>query len=139
MQLCPCHSQLPYEECCGKFHRGSLPKSALELMRSRYSAYALGLVNYIIETTHVDNPHYRRDLSAWKKELAMFCKQTRFENLEILYTQEEGNFAVVSFKATLKQALQDVSFTEISSFKREGKKWFYLNKDDKKKFKSASS
>ena len=77
MQLCPCHSQLPYEECCGKFHRGALPKNALELMRSRYSAYALGLVNYIIETTHTENPHYRRDFSSWKKELKVFCKQTR--------------------------------------------------------------
>lgn len=135
MQPCPCHSHLPYKKCCERFHLGVFPEHAIDLMRSRYSAYALSLVNYIIATTHRDSPHYHHNRSLWKKEILAFCKQTLFENLEILYAEEEGNFAIVCFTATLKSGTNDMSFTEKSSFKKEGKKWFYLKgESDTKKF-----
>ncbi|MBJ7449651.1 MAG: hypothetical protein JHC93_04750, partial [Parachlamydiales bacterium] len=52
MKTCPCHSSLDYEKCCKPFHDGIPAPTALALMRSRYSAYALHLIEYIIATTH---------------------------------------------------------------------------------------
>lgn len=36
---CPCCSGFNYGKCCHVFHKGLTPKSALDLMRSRYTAY----------------------------------------------------------------------------------------------------
>jgi SEC-C motif domain protein len=129
MHNCPCHSLLPYETCCKKFHQGSLPENALQLMRSRYAAYSLGLINYIMHTTHKDNPTYESNPSLWKKTLKNFYKNTRFENLEILHFEEKGSLAFVTFIATLKQDSQDITFTEKSTFKKEERAWLYLEGD----------
>ena len=47
---CPCCSGKS-AICCQKYHKGLTPENALVLMRSRYSAYALGVGDYLIETT----------------------------------------------------------------------------------------
>ncbi|HVX54620.1 YchJ family protein, partial [Nocardioides sp.] len=50
---CPCGSGLAYDACCGPLHRGARQAgSALELMRSRYAAYALGKADYVFRTWH---------------------------------------------------------------------------------------
>lgn len=49
---CPCSPQLPLSACCGRYHQGEKAPTALILMRSRYSAFALGLTSYIRDTTH---------------------------------------------------------------------------------------
>ena len=43
MTPCPCTSTLPYANCCAPFHQGQAAPSARQLMRSRYSAFVLGL------------------------------------------------------------------------------------------------
>ena len=51
--ICPCDTGRPYETCCGPLHEGRRPAAtAVALMRSRYSAYALGLRDYLLETWH---------------------------------------------------------------------------------------
>jgi SEC-C motif-containing protein len=126
MKTCFCHSKFPYNSCCKKFHQGTLPENALQLMRYRYCAYALDLVNYIIHTTHKNNPSYKQDYPAWKKELKNFYKNTKFENLEILHFEEKERLAFVSFIATLKEGSHDLTFTEKSTFKKEENMWLYL-------------
>ena len=50
--LCPCQSGLVYEACCQPFHlQQVLPDTAEKLMRSRYSAYTLVNIPYIVQTT----------------------------------------------------------------------------------------
>ena len=50
---CPCGSGLAYDACCGPLHRGARQAaSAVELMRSRYAAYALGEADYVFRTWH---------------------------------------------------------------------------------------
>ncbi|BDZ46868.1 hypothetical protein GCM10025866_27770 [Naasia aerilata] len=51
---CPCGSRLPYIECCGPVHAGAPAGTALALMRSRYSAFALGLGEHLLRTWHPD-------------------------------------------------------------------------------------
>lgn len=123
--LCPCGSEILYGNCCGRFHKGELPGNALELMRSRYSAYALNLGNYIIATTHPENPHYQTDLSAWKKTLQQFSKQTLFDKLTILEFIDGESEAFVTFRATMRQNRRDASFTEKSRFLKVHGRWLY--------------
>jgi SEC-C motif-containing protein len=128
--LCPCHSGKKYVECCKPYHEGLLPENALVLMRSRYSAYALNLAEYIIATTHPQNPFYTRDLETWKKDIANFSQGTQFENLEILDIHLGDTESWVTFKAILKQGKIDASFAEKSHFIKVQAKWLY--RDGKK-------
>lgn len=125
MKYCPCHSGKPYALCCEPYHKGLLPKKAVTLMRSRYSAYALGLPDYIISTTHPANPQAVKDLAAWKKQILDFSSHTQFQGLDILEDEEKPPIAFVTFKATLLQDNQDASFTETSEFEIWDGKWTY--------------
>ena len=50
---CPCGSGSPYDACCGPLHRGaSAATSPEQLMRSRFSAYAVGDTDYVFRTWH---------------------------------------------------------------------------------------
>jgi uncharacterized protein YchJ len=120
--LCPCGSQKEYDRCCKPFHQGNLPDNALKLMRSRYSAYALCLPDYIISTTHPQNCQFNSSY----QDIEHFCLHTEFKNLEILDFQEKDDFATVTFTAHLFQNKKDVSFTERSEFEKINGKWFYL-------------
>jgi SEC-C motif-containing protein len=118
--LCPCHSNKLHTACCKPFHAGeALPKNALELMRSRYSAYALELVQYIIDTTYLAKPPLK------PRDILAFCKQTQFLGLEILEFVDGKETASVTFRAILAQGLQDVSFREKSLFVKVNDRWLY--------------
>ncbi len=50
---CPCGSTASYDSCCGALHRGARQaETAVELMRSRYSAFVLGEVDHLFRTWH---------------------------------------------------------------------------------------
>jgi SEC-C motif-containing protein len=50
---CPCGSGEAYDDCCGPIVRNERPAdTAEELMRSRYSAYALGDVDHVFRSWH---------------------------------------------------------------------------------------
>ena len=123
--LCPCHSGKPYAECCQPFHQGVKPEIALQLMRSRYAAYALQLADYIMATTHPENPSYSENRKVWAKQIGHFCQQTLFEGLEIMEWKEGEQEAFVTFKAILKQGGQEASFTEKSRFLKVKGRWLY--------------
>ncbi len=54
-KLCPCDSALNYAVCCGRYHKGNLKAPTAEaLMRSRYTAYAMGNAQYLFKTWHQD-------------------------------------------------------------------------------------
>lgn len=122
---CNCGSGIKYEDCCGKYHRGELPETALQLMRSRYCAYARNLPEYIMETTHHENRSYQTDKAAWKKSLQKFSRATLFDQLTILDFTDGEDEAYVTFKAHLRKGLQDVSFTEKSKFLKVNGRWLY--------------
>jgi SEC-C motif domain protein len=124
---CPCDSKKPYTKCCRPFHQGQLPAAAVNLMRSRYSAYALGLADYIIDTTHKENIGYNEDLKAWKQDLEIYCRATKFDGLKIVDAQgdEAATTATVSFIAYLRQGEADASFSEKSNFTKVDGRWLY--------------
>ncbi|MEO3885116.1 YchJ family metal-binding protein [Nonomuraea sp. B5E05] len=50
---CPCGLPTPYQDCCGRFHRGeAVAATAEQLMRSRFSAFATGGEAYLLRTWH---------------------------------------------------------------------------------------
>lgn len=125
MKTCPCGSGQPYGACCGRYHAGALPETAEALMRSRYSAYALRLPEYIIETTHPENPDYNPDHGAWKKKILDFSTRTQFIRLEVLSAEE--NF--VTFNAYLVQENKPFILHEKSRFKKQNGRWLYLSRE----------
>jgi len=125
MKSCPCHSQKPYQECCKRYHEGIPAENALLLMRSRYAAYALGLAEYIMHTTHPKNPVFNPQFELWKKEILTFSRSTAFTGLKILEFIDGPQIAFVTFTASLKEGNKDLSFTEKSEFEKIGNQWFY--------------
>ncbi|MDY0051438.1 MAG: YchJ family metal-binding protein [Aliarcobacter sp.] len=128
---CPCGSLQKYKKCCKVFHdKIKLPKTALELMKSRFSAFAVQNTDYIIFTTHKDNSDFTSNIESWTEDILSFSQNTNFEKLEILdFSKEQINNieSYVTFKATLKQKEEDISFVEKSRFLKENEKWLYVD------------
>ncbi|MGQ4275722.1 YchJ family protein [Pseudidiomarina sp. E22-M8] len=117
---CPCGGGL-YRKCCGRFHPQSaggaaLPGSPEQLMRSRYSAFALGLNDYLISTWHASTRPQQLDLADNPKWL----------QLEIISSNQQGAQGQVHFRAYF-QLDNDVGMhDESSDFVKENGRWFYL-------------
>jgi len=124
---CPCGSNLKYKKCCQVFHKGKLPSNALELMKSRYSAYVVKDVKYIINTTDVNNPDYTLNTQIWAEDIEEFCKNSDFRALEILDFIKYENISYVKFYVNLYINEKDNSFTEKSKFVKVDNKWLYVN------------
>lgn len=96
-------------------------------MRSRYAAYALGNVDYLVQTLHPAKrtPHTRRSLEQSLPGL-------QWTGLTILAT--EGGTAIessgiVEFEATYRTPAGTGTLHERSRFVREGGPWFYVDGD----------
>ena len=94
-------------------------------MRSRYSAYALKEADYIMDTTHPDNPDYSDNRPLWHISILNFCQTTQFTGLDILDFIEGDLISTVTFVAHLMQNGQDASFEEKSQFIKINGKWLY--------------
>jgi SEC-C motif-containing protein len=83
---CPCGGGV-YRSCCGLLHRGEQrAETAEQLMRSRYSAFARGEVDYLLAT------HHEPDVPAQQRRRAMVrsCRQTRWLGLTVLAVRAGG-------------------------------------------------
>ena len=109
---CPCGSGKKYKKCCQIYHKGSYPKDCLTLMKSRYSAFAVGDIKYIIKTSTNQTDY---------DDLKSFSDSCEFKKLEILDYDED----TVTFKATIFCDGVDSSFTEKSKFIKVDGKWKY--------------
>ncbi len=124
--LCVCGSGESYAKCCGPYHRGeAIPETARELMRSRYSAYARGLVDYIVETTDPEGDAWQEPVVQWREEIAEFGRNMVFLGVEIVGGESDGDRATVTFLAKLERRGRDVSFEEKSQFVRRDGRWLY--------------
>ncbi|WP_243383190.1 YchJ family protein [Geothrix alkalitolerans] len=123
---CPCTSKKPYDRCCGPFHAGTAaPETAEALMRSRFSAYALGKVDYLIAT----RPEAKRDEEN-RDELLQYCKSVSCVGLKII-SREKGakgdDTGVVTFHASLQANGRRTLHIETSTFARENGRWVYVD------------
>ena len=111
--LCPCQSNQPYADCCQPFHTDERqPETAEQLMRSRYAAYALQQVDYIIRTTvPAQQPQLNRN------ELAQWAHETRISK----------HHAQVSFTAQLAQHGEAHVHHEQSFFVQINGAWYFID------------
>src|SRR5687767_14362836 len=100
--VCPCGSQRPYAECCAPYHRGERePPNAEALMRSRYSAFAVGEADYLLRTLHPDHDDRARADADLREELRRSARTHKYMGLTILDTAppDEQGIARVLFCA----------------------------------------
>jgi len=119
---CVCGSNKGFEKCCGRFLcGGQQPKTPEQLMRSRYSAYALGdHGDYLLRTWF---PATARGLN----EEALSRRSCDWTRLEILAKSQDGDRGLVEFNAWFRQGGgEEKLLHEKSVFQRMGGRWFYV-------------
>jgi SEC-C motif-containing protein len=125
---CPCHSGRRYAECCEHRHDGTQPAETPEaLMRSRFSAFALGLGEYLVETLAANHPDRAAPRDVLARELSRARDTQRFLGLRIIHAATAGNRGEVLFHARIFERGENRSFAELSTFTREDGRWRYAS------------
>ncbi|MEM8661934.1 MAG: YchJ family metal-binding protein [Pseudomonadota bacterium] len=122
IDYCHCGSRKPYLACCGRFLDGGEQASTPEqLMRSRYTAYALGgHGDYLLRTWF---PATARGLSAE----ALSRRDKQWLGLKVLEASQDGDQGYVEFEARFKDAAGKAqTLHEKSVFQRLGGRWLYI-------------
>ncbi|MGB7086983.1 MAG: YchJ family metal-binding protein [Phormidesmis sp.] len=133
---CPCKSGQFFSACCEPYlHREAAAPTAEALMRSRYSAFCKGNIDYLIATHH---PDYR-DANA-RGSLRQSANHTQWMNLLIVRTQKgrtTDKTGTVEFVAAYRpkpllaigQPQPAAQLHERSQFVREAQQWYYTAGD----------
>jgi len=127
-RLCPCTSKLTYDKCCEPYLTGKkLPDSPEKLMRSRFTAYALGRADYLVNTTCEEE---RAKLDP--EELSRYCRAVKCISMRVLKTELGGpqdETGTVLFHASLQINGKRMLHRELSRFIRENGRWTYVDGD----------
>ena len=115
---CPCGTGLTYSECCGRLHAGAAAPTADALMRSRFSAFALGDVGYLLDTWHAST-------RPAVLELDDAVRWLRLDILDRVDGRLLDSSGVVEFEAFYRGGSQ----RECSRFVREGGRWYYVGEE----------
>lgn len=116
---CYCGSEKPYKYCCEPLHKGKRrAQSALELMKSRYSAYCTKRIKYLMTTTH---PNFKT--AGLEQNIYSWAKECVFYKLDVV----EYEIHTVVFKAYYKRNGVDEIHHERSTFECVGKRWLYCS------------
>jgi SEC-C motif-containing protein len=118
---CPCGSGKPFGACCGPCLAGTLPPTPEALMRSRYTAYALGDRDYLERTWHSSTRPADLELE----------KGVKWLGLKVVNAQggEQDEVGTVHFVARFKIGGRGHRLEETSRFVREDGRWVYLDGD----------
>ena len=127
---CPCHSGKKYKRCCLPYHRGRQATAPQTLMRARYAAYALGLVDFVMSTTDREGPMWQSDGTRWRDEISTFAQSTQFSGLSIKAVEDGEGLAWVTFDAKLIQESREHLMVERSRFRKVDSQWLYVGADD---------
>ena len=85
-------------------------------MRSRYSAYVLGYIDYLLETWHPSTAPGELELGF-----------TKWTGLEVLHAQANLDAGVVEFVARYKVNGKAEKLHEVSRFVLENGRWLYID------------
>ncbi|MEM7290295.1 MAG: YchJ family metal-binding protein, partial [Pseudomonadota bacterium] len=122
---CPCGFPESYENCCGRFHVGMAKATTAEaLMRSRYSAFVKGEIDYLKQTTwpvsqkHFDEAGYRdrAENSIW---LGLAIHETTAGSAD-----DKQGTVTFSAKSMVNGQIQEQG--ERSLFKKKNGQWYYV-------------
>ena len=117
--LCPCGSGEPYDACCAPIVRNERPAdTAEELMRSRYTAYALDDVDHVFRSWH----------PATRPDQLDELPRVEWLGLEIIEVVDGGpadDHGIVEFEARHAGGVMRAR----SRFVRRAGRWLYLDDD----------
>ena len=117
---CPCGSAKPLDLCCRRFiSGGAVPETPEELMRSRYTAYALGDEQYLKKTWYPG--------SMPPGGITLDRRAVKWVRLDVIRHEEDGPDGVVEFVAHCKVNGRAQKLHETSRFLKEGGRWYYLD------------
>lgn len=121
---CPCGTGEPFDACCGPFIKGERePRTAEQLMRSRYSAYARVEVGYIQDTI---SPQRKKDYE--EQGIRDWAEKSQWHGLEIRSVEGGGpgdTEGTVEFLATYTEKERRKIHHEIASFKKVKGRWYF--------------
>lgn len=124
--LCPCSSGRAYGDCCGAIISGArAAATAEEVMRARYSAYVVGEIEYIIESTYPDK---RSECD--EKSIREWSENSEWHGFEVLSTEggqvgdSEGK---VEFTARFTEDRINKTLHETGTFKKSDGVWYYVD------------
>ena len=123
---CPCGRQtakgqaLSLNACCGVYHAGLAAPDAESLMRSRYSAFVLGDMRYLLATWHASQRPAELTLEAGAQWLGLEIKQHRMTG---------PDSAEVVFVARFRLGGKATRQHERSRFVHQEGRWFYVDGD----------
>jgi len=123
---CPCGRKAgskyaSYLECCGRYIESAGQKGAPDaesLMRSRYSAYALQKINYLLNTWAVETRPTELDSESDLKWLGLTVKSCQ---------QQFPDRATVEFVAQYRHKGKGGRLRELSHFVYRAGQWFYVD------------
>ena len=119
---CPCGSGRTLQACCGRYHAGERAGQAPDaeaLMRSRYSAFVLDRLDYLLASWHPDT----RPASIEPNEPGL-----RWLGLEVKrHQRQDADHATVEFVARSKLGGRAHRLHEVSRFERIDGRWYYLD------------
>ena len=125
--MCYCGEAKPFYDCCEPLINGKkTAQTAEQLMRSRYSAYVVVDVKYLIATTYLTQQKNfdEADIRAW-------AVANQWQKLEIIaikkgkFNEEDGE---VEFKASyIDNTGTPQIHHEKSTFVKENGQWYYLS------------
>ena len=120
---CPCNSGISYSSCCKPLISGNkCAVTAEALMRSRYTAYVVKDVNYLLRTWH----------SSTRPATIVSAEIPEWYGLHIVRTEsgdENYNHGVVEFKAKAIYKKKIWNLHEVSRFAKENNQWLYVDGD----------
>ncbi|RMI35096.1 YchJ family protein [Nocardia stercoris] len=120
---CPCRSGEQFAACCAPRLDGSGPApTAAALMRSRYTAFAVGDTGYLLRSWDPRTRPATLELDPAQRWLF----------LEVLATEAGGPFdqaGVVEFRAHYRDAAGRAELHERSRFRRADGAWVYVDGD----------
>ena len=120
---CPCGSGIAYSECCQPYITGKKPAPTPEaLMRSRYTAYVVHEIDYILDTCYKGRERIDR------QSVVDWSEKSKWLGLRIIITSGGGdgdNSGTVVFEATYEQKGLQYVHHEIACFMKHDDRWFY--------------
>lgn len=119
---CPCNADKLFESCCEPLLLGMrVAKTPVQLMRSRYAAYALGgHGDYLLETWL---PSSALGLSS----ASLSMQTVQWLGMQVISKSQQGDSGFVEFKAVyLDQSGESAVHHEKSVFSRTNGRWYYV-------------
>ena len=143
--LCLCGSSQPYGSCCKPYHDGVIPSTAEKTLRARYSAYALGVPEFIIQSSHPQSEDYveymveaqassKSSEKRWAKDIIRMSRDYKFLGFNVTEIREmndkDQSKANISFIVVLSEKDGGIeAVRERCSFVYEGDRWLYVDGD----------